>query len=319
DLSAVFFIATANVLANIPPALRDRMEVIQFSSYTDAERQTIARKFLLPKALEQHGLPEGAVQIEDEALRIVATQYAREAGVRELERQITGLVRKCARRVAEQGCEKIHIGEADLPEFLGRAKNAARRPADSGVGAVTGLVVSELGGDTIVIEASLMPPSGSRPELRLTGSMGQVMQESAEAALTYVRSHQGELSASEFRYDVHVHVPEAAIPKDGPSGGMTIAVALASAFTGRPVRTGIAMSGEVTLRGRVLGVGGIREKVLAAYRVGIRELILPKDNEPDLDDVPAEVLADMRVHLITDLASALEIALGLSRHALIEV
>jgi ATP-dependent Lon protease len=322
DLSAVFFIATANVLANILSPLRDRMEVIQFSSYTDAERLQIARQFLLPKALRQHGLSESQIHVSDDALERIAGQYAREAGMRELERQITGLVRKCARRVAEHGTEHISLTASDLGDLIGRPKYAAKSKTESAVGAATGLVVSEAGGDTIVIEASLMKPSGNRPEMKLTGSMGQVMQESAEAALTYIRSHQGALSPTEFRYDVHVHIPEAAIPKDGPSGGVTIAVALASAFTGKVVRTGIAMSGEITLRGRVMAVGGIREKVLAAHRAGIMELILPADNEPDLDDLPGEVRSQMRVHLVSDLAVALEIALGPSSNvaqALVEV
>jgi len=318
DLSGVFFIATANVLANIPRPLRDRMEIILFSSYTDAERLEIARKFLLPKALEQHGLGANQVTVQSDALAVVAAQYAREAGVRELERQITGLVRKCARKVAEGERREVLVASSDLQELLGRPKNLAATKTESEVGAATGLVVSEQGGDTIVIEASLMEPAGAHAEMKLTGSMGQVMQESAEAALTYIRAHQSALSATAFRYDVHIHVPEAAIPKDGPSGGVTIAVALASAFTGRPVRP-LAMSGEVTLRGRVMAVGGIREKVLAAHRAGITELILPKENEPDLDDVPAEIRSEMNIHLVSDLADALEIALGSTRHALIEV
>jgi ATP-dependent Lon protease len=319
DLSGVFFIATANVLANIPPALRDRMEVIQFSSYTDNERLEIARRFLVPKALEQHGLGLGQVHVSDEALKVVATEYVREPGVRELERKIAGLVRKCARRVAEGDAKKVSISPAELNEFLGRPRNQMKAPTESGVGTVTGLVVSEVGGDTIVIEASLMQPSGAHPEMKLTGSMGEVMQESAEAALTYIRAHQKSLSSTEFRYDVHVHVPEAAIPKDGPSGGLTIAVALASAFTGQPVKGGIAMSGEITLRGRVMAVGGIREKTLAAHRAGIRELILPRENEPDLDDLPIEIRSQMRIHLVSQLAEALEVALGPMNRALVEV
>lgn len=318
DLSAVFFIATANVLANIPPALRDRMEVISFSSYTDAERLEIARRFLCPKALQAHGLSGGRVQIDDLAVSMIATEYAREAGVRELERQIASLVRKCARRIAEEEVESVQVGADDLVALLGRPKNPSKSIIESAVGAAVGLVVSEVGGDTIIIEASLMQPSGSRPELKLTGSMGQVMQESAEAALSYIRAHQSSLSSSEFRYDVHIHVPEAAIPKDGPSGGLTIAVALASAFTGRPVRAGLAMSGEITLRGRVLAVGGIREKVLAAHRNGITDLILPKDNESDVEDLPTEVRSTLRIQLVSELADALEIALGPTRHALIE-
>ncbi len=318
DLSGVFFIATANVLANVPPALRDRMEIIHFSSYTDAERLEIARRFLLPKALELHGLKDNQVKIEDEALAAVATQYAREAGVRELERQITSLVRKCARKVAEDGITEVSLASGELSDLLGRPKNLAKVTTKSEIGAVTGLVVSEVGGDTIVIEASLMQPSGGRPEMKLTGSMGQVMQESAEAALSYIRAHQDSLSTSEFRYDVHIHVPEAAIPKDGPSGGLTIAVALASAFTGKPVRP-LAMSGEITLRGRVMAVGGVREKVLAAHRAGITELILPQENEPDLSDLPPEVRSQTRIHLVTELSDAFEIALGPARHALIEV
>ncbi|HTQ10426.1 MAG TPA: endopeptidase La, partial [Fimbriimonadaceae bacterium] len=318
DLSGVFFIATANVLANIPGPLRDRMEIIPFSSYTDAERLEIARRFLLPKALERHGLREGQVTVEESALAAIAAHYAREAGVRELDRQIGALVRKCARRVAEGAAIVNAIGPADLHDLLGRPRNLGSTKTVFEVGAATGLVVSESGGDTIVIEASLMEPAGAHAEMKLTGSMGQVMQESAEAALTYIRAHQAELSASPFRYDVHIHVPEAAIPKDGPSGGVTIAVALASAFTGRPVRP-IAMSGEITLRGKVMAVGGIREKVLAAHRAGIPEVVLPKENEADLEDLPGEVRDGMTITLVSDLSDALSAALAPAHHALIEV
>lgn len=309
DLSAVFFIATANDPANIPPALRDRMEVIQFSSYTDAERLEIAKRFLWPKALQEHGLTEKQVKIDADAVKTIAADYSREAGVRELERKLTAVARKCARRVAEGKSTTVTVSSHNLGEFLGKPMTPTRQSQESQVGCATGLVVSEVGGDTIAIEASLMEPIGDRPELRLTGSMGQVMQESAEAALTYVRAHQADLSTKTFRYDVHIHVPQAAIPKDGPSGGVTIAVSVASAFTGRPVKAGIAMSGEITLRGRVLAVGGIREKVLAAHRAGILELILPQDNEADLGDLPKDVRSEMIIHLVSDLATVLDLAL----------
>jgi len=312
DLSAVMFIATANVLENVPAPLRDRMEVIEFPSYTDEERLHIAREYLLPKALEEHGLQAAKVKIEAAALKALVSDYTREAGVRSLRRQIQAVCRKAARAIAENPRKPLHIDQSALRDFLGRPRFRRSESASKAqVGVATGLVVSQSGGDLITIEASLMEPQGERPALQLTGYLGTVMQESAQAALTCVRSMQAEVQPTNgFRHDVHVHVPEGGIPKDGPSAGVTIAIALASAFSGRAVRADVAMTGEITLRGRVLPVGGIRDKVLAAHRAGIRTVVIPHDNEPDLDDIPAAVRAEMDIRPVAHLKEVVDIALS---------
>ncbi len=311
DLSAAMFIATANVLENIPPALRDRMEVIRFPSYTDDERMRIGEAYLIPKCLDENGLTTTLVKFSRPSLRSLVQDYTREAGVRNLEREIATVCRKCARQVAEGVTKSVSVDEASLKTFLGRPhyRRLAEELKDE-VGAATGLVVSEYGGDTITIEVSLMQPLSDQPELRLTGNLGDVLKESVSAALTYVRSASKELKVgANFRYDIHVHVPEGGIPKDGPSAGVTIAVALVSAFSQRPVRGDVAMTGEITLRGKVLPVGGIRDKVLAAYRAGIRNMILPTDNQADLEDLPANVLQEMTLHPVSDLRTAFAIAI----------
>jgi ATP-dependent Lon protease len=307
DLSAVMFIATANLLENVPPPLRDRMEVISFPSYTDAERTAIARRFLFPRALAEHGLRPDQVELPDASLAFLVHDYTREAGVRDLGRQINALSRKSARRVAEREAPLVVLDEAHLLQFLGHPKyRRLRASLQDQVGSAWAMVVSEAGGDLMTIEVALAPVLGERPELQLTGNLGQIMRESAQAALTAVRAH---VPPEDLRQDVHVHVPEAAIPKDGPSAGLTIAVCLASAFLNRPIRGDVAMTGEITLRGRILPVGGVPEKVMAAVRAGMADVLLPAENASDLSEVADDVLAKVRVHLVSDLADALAHAL----------
>ena len=311
DLSAVMFITTANVLENIPAALRDRMEVIHFRSYTEQEKLEIARQFLVPKMAAQHGLKKSQLKIEDPALQRLIREYTRESGVRGLEREIATVCRKTARQIAEGRATKVRVKAKDLNDFLGRPRYryGVVREKDQ-VGSSTGLVYTEVGGDIITIEASLIPALGPEPNVQLTGSLGNVMKESALAAATYAREHTEEFGLEPtFAHDMHVHVPEGAVPKDGPSAGVTILTAIVSALTGRAVRRDIAMTGEITLRGKVLAVGGLREKLLAAHRAGIREVILPKDNEHDLDDLPTGVREQLQVHFVQTVDEVLRLAL----------
>ncbi len=310
DLSAVMFIVTANVIENIPAPLRDRMEVISFSSYTEEEKLRIARKYLLPRAIQEHGLTRDHVTISPTAVRSVIRDYTREAGVRSLEREIATVCRKVARRVAERGDRRIKVGPENLTEFLGTRRFSREHRSKNQIGVVTGLAYTEVGGETLTIEANLMPKLGDEPNLILTGSLGTVMKESALAAMTYLRAHQAEFSPGvPFAHDVHVHVPEGAVPKDGPSAGVAILAALVSAFSGRPAMEGIAMTGEITLQGTVLPVGGIREKVLAAYRAGITRVVLPKGNAADVADVPAEVREKLQVDTVAHVSEALKLVL----------
>src|SRR6478672_1809859 len=292
DLSDVLFIATANVIETIPGPLLDRMEMITVDGYTEADKVAIARDFLIPRQLERNALTADEVSITDEALREVAANYTREAGVRQLERAIAKALRKVATRLAagSDGTAPLVIDEADLREYLGRPRftpETAERTAVPGV--ATGLAVTGQGGDVLFIEANA---TDGRAGLTLTGQLGDVMKESAQIALSYVRSHAGELGLDPATLDrsVHVHVPAGAVPKDGPSAGVTMVTALTSLASGRPVRSDVGMTGEVTLNGRVLPIGGVKQKLLAAQRAGLREVFLPQRNEPDLDDVPAEVL-----------------------------
>jgi ATP-dependent Lon protease len=290
DLSKVLFIATANQLETIPPALLDRMDVIQLSGYTEEEKVGIARKYLVPKQLHATGLDVDSVSVTDGALRTVIREYTREAGVRNLERQLAALFRKAARRVAEgKAGKKTRIDERRVRTWLGPRRfsgEVRRRTSDPGV--ATGLAVTAAGGDVLFIEASAYPGRG---RLKVTGQLGEVMQESAQAALSWVRSHAEQLGLDPHWFsenDIHVHVPAGAVPKDGPSAGVTMATAIVSLVTGQPVSAEVAMTGEVTLTGQVLAIGGVREKVLAAQRAGIRTVVLPKENEPDLEDLPNE-------------------------------
>ncbi|TAK33978.1 MAG: endopeptidase La [Chloroflexota bacterium] len=310
DLSRVMFITTANTLETIPPALLDRMEVLSLPGYTEEEKVRIARTHLLPKQLKAHGLAEEELQIDDEALRRIVGDYTREAGVRNLEREIATICRKMARDIAEAKAERVLLTADQVRSYLGRPRffaEVAERTDRPGV--ATGLAWTSVGGDIMFVEATLMP---GRKMLKLTGQMGDVMRESAEAALSFVRSEASELGMDpEFfeQHDIHVHVPAGAVPKDGPSAGITIATALASLLTGRPVHHDLAMTGEITLRGKVLPIGGVKEKVLAAHRAGIKTIILPRRNEGDLEDLPEELRKEMSFVLVDSVDEVLDAAL----------
>ena len=311
DLSKVMFIATANVIHSIPPPLRDRMEIIQLSGYTLNEKLAIAQQFLVPRQLSDHGLSKDKIKFDEEAIRVVIESYTREAGVRNLEREIGSICRKIARRVVKEGKSvEVTVGPETIFELLGKPKFRARRKnQESEVGVATGLAWTEVGGELLEAEVGLMPGKG---KLTLTGKLGEVMQESARAAVSYLRSR-SEMFGIEPDFnesqDIHLHVPEGAIPKDGPSAGITMATTLVSALSKIPVRKDVAMTGEITLRGKVLPVGGIKDKVLAAYRGGITEVILPKENEKDLEEIPAEVRDAMEVHLVESMDEVLRLAL----------
>jgi ATP-dependent Lon protease len=310
DLSRVMFITTANILDTIPPALRDRMEVIELPGYTEEEKLMIAKRYLVPEQLEAHGITDDFLELEDDAIRGIIRSYTREAGVRNLERQIASVCRGVAKEVATGRTGGSRVGADDLETFLGPVKFIPELAARAwGPGLATGLAWTPTGGDLIFIEAARMPGKGS---LTLTGQLGDVMKESATAALTYVRAHAAELDIAEKFFDssdIHIHVPAGAIPKDGPSAGIAMLVTLASLISGRVVRRDVAMTGEITLRGDVLPVGGIKEKVLAAHRAGIRQVILPQVNEKDLPDIPEPVRESMNFHLVRVMPEALERAL----------
>lgn len=311
NLRDVMFITTANVLDTVPPALRDRMEVIPFSGYIEDEKLQIARRFLIPKQIKENGLSDELLSVHDSAIRKIIREYTREAGVRGLEREIAAICRKVARQVAKGSTEKTAVRDRDVRAFLGQPRfHYGRAGERDEVAVATGLVYTEFGGDIVSIEAVLM--RGEKGNLTLTGQLGEVMRESGQAALTYVRSRTRMLGVDDEFYaraDLHVHVPEGAVPKDGPSAGITIATAIASAVTRRPVRKDVAMTGEITLRGRVLPVGGVKEKVLAAHRAGIRTVILPRENEKDLDDIPEDVRAEMTFNFVRHADEVLKLAL----------
>jgi ATP-dependent Lon protease len=310
DLSHVMFLLTANMIENVPPALRDRMEVLELPGYTNEEKVFIAKNYLIPQQIDEHGLKKAHIQFQDDSIKKIIRDYTREAGVRNLEREIASICRKVARESVEGKKGKTTIGPKDVSKLLG-PEQFFYEPAErtSAAGVATGLAWTPAGGDILFIEATMMPGKGN---LILTGSLGNVMRESAQAALSYIRAHGRELGLDLKNFDqsdVHIHVPAGAIPKDGPSAGVTITAALTSLFTGRPVRSDVAMTGEITLRGKVLAVGGIKEKVLAASRSGIRTIILPKRNEKDLVDVPKEIRTKLQFHGVEDLISALNHAL----------
>ena len=310
DLSKVLFITTANILDTIPPALRDRMEVMELPGYTEEDKLMIAKRYLIPEQIEAHGLNADLIELEGDAIRTIIRSYTREAGVRNLEREVAAVCRGVAKEVAAGRQEPTKIAPDDLEKFLGPIKFIPELAARSwGPGLATGLAWTPTGGDIIFIEAARMRGKGS---LTLTGQLGEVMKESATAALTYIRAHPAELGIDEKLFDeadIHVHVPAGAIPKDGPSAGIAMLVTLASLASGRQVRKDVAMTGEITLRGDVLPVGGIKEKVLAAHRAGIREVILPFVNAKDLPDVPEPVRKSMQFHLVRAMPEALEAAL----------
>jgi ATP-dependent Lon protease len=310
DLSQVMFITTANILDTIPGPLRDRMEILQLSGYTEEEKIHIATGYLVPRQIRENGLRPSEVSFTDDALRVIIRDYTREAGVRNLERQIGAVCRKLATRIAEGKTEALAVEVDQVPDFLGKPIyffEAAERCDLPGV--ATGLSVTAVGGDILFIEATKMP---GQKGLTITGQLGEVMKESAQAALSYVRSQADKLEFDRdffSKNDIHIHVPAGAVPKDGPSAGVAIATALASLLTGRPVRADVGMTGEITLRGQVLPVGGIKEKVLAAHRAGLRTVILPKRNEKDLDDLPGEIRDEMTFVLVDRVEEALETAL----------
>ncbi len=309
DLSEVLFIATANFIQNIPGPLLDRMEVVEFAGYTEREKQEIARKYLIPRQFNENGVNTEQLAISDEALSEVITSYTRESGVRQLEREIGRLARKVARKIAAKEVESISIDRDMVDDLLGRPKVHPEKMArEDDAGVATGMYYTPTGGDIMFVEASTMRGKG---ELVLTGQLGDVMKESARAAWTYARSHAAALQITDemFDRDIHIHVPAGAIPKDGPSAGVTMASAVVSALSGRPVRHDIAMTGEITLRGRVLPIGGVKEKVLGAVRAGISKIILPKENEPDLEDLPKEVRDKIEVFVVQELGEVLALTL----------
>ncbi|MFO0752239.1 MAG: endopeptidase La [Thermodesulfovibrionales bacterium] len=314
DLSHVMFITTGNLADPIPGPLRDRMEILYLSGYTEEEKLQIAKKYLVPKQLEEHGITPKILSIGDSAVRQIISHYTREAGVRNLEREIANLCRKVAKQVAEEKGTKFSITAENLHTFIGVPKFLPEEEMKKNeVGVATGLAWTEAGGDVIYIEATVMKGKGS---LTLTGQLGEVMKESAHAALSYVRSRSHELGIHDDTFshsDLHIHVPAGAIPKDGPSAGITMATAIASALTGRPVRKEVAMTGEVTLRGRVLPIGGLKEKTLAAKRMGVKTVIIPRRNEKDLNDLPKYVKAGMRFIAADTMDEVLHTALAVRK------
>lgn len=311
DLSRVLFITTANILDTIPPALQDRMEVIEFPGYVEEEKVQIARYFLIPRQLEEHGLSKEKIHFSEMALRRIIREYTYEAGVRNLERCIASICRKLARRVAEGKKIPLHITANSIPKYLGPPQYTYGMAEEKDeVGVATGVAWTEAGGDIIPVEVTLMEGKGN---LILTGQLGEIMQESAQAALSYTRSKARELGIPNWnfdRLDIHIHVPEGAIPKDGPSAGVTIATALISALSNRPVHKDVAMTGEITLRGKILPIGGVKEKVLAAHRAGVKTIILPKKNKKDLVEIPPKIRKQLKFIFVERMEEVLPVALA---------
>jgi ATP-dependent Lon protease len=305
----VVFLATANVRETIPEPLLDRMELVTLDGYTEQEKVAIARDHLLPRLLDRAGLTADEVTVADDALHLIAGEYTHEAGVRQLERSLARVLRKVATALATDDGGPVTVTAEDLHTYLGRPRftpESAERTAVPGV--ATGLAVTGAGGDVLFIEANVADGEG----LVLTGQLGDVMKESAQIALSYLKANGARLGIPVEDLAgkrIHVHVPAGAVPKDGPSAGVTMTTAIASLLTGRPVRSEVGMTGEVSLTGRVLPIGGVKQKLLAAHRAGLTEVLIPKRNEPDLEDVPAEVLAELTVHTMTDVADVLALAL----------
>jgi len=310
DLSRVFFIATANQLGPIPPPLRDRMEVINLAGYSDMEKLQIARQYLIPRQVEENGLKPAQLSISDAAVELISTRYTREAGVRQLERTIGSVARKVALKIAQGEAEAVSVDAGDVHDYLGAPRfypEQARKELPAGV--ATGMAWTEMGGEVLFIEATLLPGGHG---LTITGQLGEVMQESARAAQSYLWSHANEfgISPEMFKdYGVHLHVPAGAIPKDGPSAGVTITAALASLYTGRRVRPDTAMTGEITLSGLVFPVGGLKEKILAAHRAGIRRIVLPSRNEADIEDLPEDVRKELQIVFVSRISEVIDAAL----------
>ncbi|MCP3956640.1 MAG: endopeptidase La [bacterium] len=309
DLSEVLFICTANFLQNIPGPLVDRMEMIEFSGYTEREKQAIASQYLIPRQLRRNGLNAEQIEIGEDGLARVISEFTREAGVRQLEREIGRLARKVARKIAAREVEHVAVDAPKVTELLGRPKVHPEKMAQQDqVGVATGMFYTPAGGDIMFVEATTMPGKG---KLALTGQLGDVMKESAQAAWSYARSNAQALSIDpqDFERDLHIHVPAGAIPKDGPSAGVTMATALISSLSGRPARHDLAMTGEITLNGRVLPIGGVKEKILGGVRAGIRQFLLPKENEADLEDLPKEVIDQIEVTPVKELGEVLAVSL----------
>ena len=310
DLSCVMFITTANSVETIPAPLLDRMEVIEVPSYTEEEKLHIAKKHLLGKAIKEHGLPEKSVKITDSVMKALIEGYTREAGVRQLSRVIARVVRKSAVEMLDKDVENVQVTSARLHDYLGAVRYLREMPEKKPqIGVVNGLAYTTVGGETLAVECSVMQGTG---QLKLTGQLGDVMKESAQAAMSYVRAHAAEYGIEEDFYktrDIHIHVPEGAVPKDGPSAGVTMVSALTSALANRPARQDVAMTGEITLRGRVLPIGGVKEKLLAAYRAGLKTILIPRENEKDLEDVPPHVLKGFEIHFAETAADVLKIVL----------
>jgi ATP-dependent Lon protease len=323
DLSQVMFIATANTLDTIPAPLRDRMEIIQLDGYTEYEKIEIAKGYLVPRQIKANGLREDEIQFQEDALRQIIRDYTRESGVRNLEREIGRVIRKVATRIASgeltisgngngaAAVQTVNIGATQVREYLGKPKfhfEAALRTEKAGV--ATGLAVTPIGGDVLFIEAARMP---GKDRLTLTGQLGDVMKESAQIALSYIRAHAHELGIDSSKFndaDIHLHVPAGAVPKDGPSAGVTMVTALVSLLTDRPVRAEVGMTGEVSLQGQVLPIGGLKQKILAAHRAGLRTVIFPQRNEADLDDVPEDVRREMTFYMAETIDEVLPHALS---------
>lgn len=310
DLSKVMFIATANNLATIPGPLRDRMEIINIAGYTEQEKIHIAKDHLLPKQIEEHGMTKSQLQVREDGIQKIVRYYTREAGVRSLERQLAKICRKTVRILVSNEKKRVVITDKNVEEFLGKTMfRYGQAELEDQVGVATGLAYTTVGGDTLQIEVSLSPGKG---KLVLTGKLGDVMKESAQTAFSFVRSKAVELGIDpEFheKNDIHIHVPEGAVPKDGPSAGITIATALVSALTGKPIRKEVGMTGEITLRGRVLPIGGLKEKTLSAHRAGLTKIILPKDNEKDLDDIPDSVRSELQFYPVSHVDEVLKEAI----------
>jgi ATP-dependent Lon protease len=310
DLSRVLFIATGNLQDPIPAALRDRMEIIQLPGYTQQEKIEIGRRFLVPKQMEHHGLKDKHIELTDEALTELVQAYTKEAGVRNLERELANIMRKVARSVAEGRKRKTVVDRRKLVEFLGPPRwEYGELEAEDQTGAATGLVVTEVGGDIVAVEVTRME---GKEDFILTGQLGEVMRESARAGLSWIRAHASELGIARETFEkntLHIHVPAGAIPKDGPSAGITMVTAMVSALTGIPVRKDVAMTGEITLRGRVLPIGGLKSKILAAHLSGARMVIIPRKNDKDLRDIPDEIRKQMKIVQVDTMEQVLETAL----------